>query len=400
MLMRYIPRQIFPKFHEAMQAFPALLLTGPRQSGKTTFLKEEILPLGYQIHYLDDLTTRLFIKEDPLGFLQAYSPPLIFDEIQYAPEILPLVKRRIDENRRPGQWILTGSQQFQLMQNITESLAGRIAIFSLLPFSLSESLQAAAEYSLAEWIYTGGYPEVVVIQRGAQQGLWMNSYLQTYLERDVRNLRQVGDLNQFERFVKAIAARSSQILNYSEISRDIGISVPTAKQWISVLEASQVIYLLSPYFRNFGKRLFKAPKVYMVDTGLLAALLGYRNGMEILNGPLAGAFFETAIVSELLKWFANAGLKPALYYWRTRDGQEIDLLIEIAGKLFPAEIKLTATPTKSHLKGFERIKAIMPDYLHEQSLLICTVEKETPLPFNTIALPWQRLPLYARNWEV
>lgn len=399
-MMRYIPRHIFPKFYGAMQAFPALLLTGPRQSGKTTFLKEEILSLGYQIHYLDDLTTRLFIKEDPLGFLQAYSPPLIFDEIQYAPEILPLVKRRIDENRRPGQWILTGSQQFQLMQNITESLAGRIAIFSLLPFSLSESLQAAAEYSLAEWIYTGGYPEVVVIQQGAQQGLWMNSYLQTYLERDVRNLRQVGDLNQFERFVKAIAARSSQILNYSEISRDIGISVPTAKQWTSVLEASQVIYLLPPYFRNLGKRLIKAPKVYMIDSGLLAALLGYRNGMEILTGPLAGAFFETAIVSELLKWFFNAGLKPALYYWRTRDGQEIDLLIDIRGKLLPVEIKLTATPTKTHLKNFERIKSIMPDYLHEQSLMICTIEKETPLPFSAIALPWQRLSFYMRNWEI
>lgn len=374
-----------------MQAFPSLLLSGPRQSGKTTFLKEEILSLGYQIHFLDDPPTRLFAREDPAGFLQTYSPPLILDEIQYAPEILPLLKRRIDENRQPGQWILTGSQQFQLMQNITESLAGRIAIFSLLPFSLKESLQVSPQCSLDDWIFSGGYPEMVIQQR-AQQTLWMNSYLQTYLERDVRNLRQVGDLSQFERFLKAVAASSSGILNYSEISRDIGVSVPTAQQWISVLEASQVIHLLPPYYRNFGKRLIKAPKVYLIDAGLMAALLGYRSGGEILRGPLAGAFFETAIVSETVKWFYNSGRRPALYYWRTRDGQEIDLLIELNGKILPAEIKLNATPAAIHLKSLQQIRRIMPDYLHDSSLLICTVEKETPLPFNIKALPWKQLP--------
>ncbi|RMI03449.1 MAG: ATP-binding protein [Calditrichaeota bacterium] len=322
---------------------------------------------------------------------------MILDEIQYTPQLLPLIKKRIDEERTPGRWILTGSQQFQLMQNITESLAGRVAVFTLLPFSLGEFVSARKEFSLGEWIFTGGYPEVVV-RRELDVRLWMNSYIQTYLERDVRNLRNIGDLQQFQRFLKLIAARSSRVLNYSEISRDAGITVPTVKQWISVLQAGQLIALIPPYYRNVGKRLIKSPKVYLLDTGLMAALLGYRSGEEILNGPLAGAFFETALVSEFYKSFYHLGQSPAIYFWRTRTGHEVDVLIERNGKLLAFEIKLTATPTPVHQRPLTQLREILgPDTL-EQMALVCTVSRRLPLPGGMTALPWKEVPTFIQTY--
>lgn len=397
--MNYIDRVLSTKFQQALRSFPALLLTGPRQSGKTTFLKQEIVPQGFKILFLDDPATRNFAKEDPVGFINAWPPPVIFDEIQYVPEILPVIKGKIDANRQAGQWIITGSQQFQLMQNVTESLAGRVALLTLLPFSASESFKVNSSVRAEEWTFTGGYPEVVLGEQG-QQNLWMNSYLQTYLERDVRNLRQVGDLHQFELFLRAIAARSSQVLNYSEISRDIGVTVPTAKQWLSILEASYTIFLLPPYFRNMGKRLIKAPKIYFLDTGLMSALLGYRSGQEIFNGPLAGAFFETAVVSELVKLFYHSGMPPAMFYWRTRDGHEVDVLIEHNGRLLPIEIKSTATPTSVHLQSLGRLQQIVGDAAAEKAVLICRVEKETPMAHNSVALPWDQIEAYLRSCDI
>jgi len=391
--MNYVDRVISTKFQQALKNFPALLLTGPRQSGKTTFLRQEIVPHGYKILFLDDPATRNFATEDPFGFINAWPPPVIFDEIQYVPEILPVIKGKIDEHRKAGQWIITGSQQFQLMQNVTESLAGRVALLTLLPFSASESFKVNPGMGAEEWTFTGGYPEVVLGEPG-QQNLWMNSYLQTYLERDVRNLRQVGDLRQFELFLRAVAARSSHVLNYSEISRDIGITVPTAKQWLSILEASYTIFLLPPYFRNLGKRLIKSPKMYFLDTGLMSALLGYRSGQEIFSGPLAGAFFETAVVSELVKLFYHSGRPPAMYYWRTREGHEVDVLIEHNGRLLPIEIKSTATPTAVHLQSIVRLQQIMRDGAAEKAILICRVEKEMPMAHNSIALPWDKIEAY------
>ncbi|RME00744.1 MAG: ATP-binding protein [Calditrichaeota bacterium] len=394
--MPYIHRNILPYFRAALDSFPAVLLTGPRQSGKTTFLKQEIAGATYKILALDQPAPRNFAKDDPVGFVEAYPPPVILDEIQYAPELLPVIKGKIDEHRAPGQWILTGSQQFQLMQNITESLAGRVALFTLLPFSLSELFQAHPKLGFEDWIYAGGYP-VPVLQPDSQRALWMESYLQTYLERDVRNLRQVGDLRQFELFLRAIAARSSQVLNYSEISRDVGVTVPTIRQWLSILEASYTIFILPPYFKNFGKRLIKAPKVYLLDTGLMAALLGYRNGREIVSGPLAGAFFETAVVSEFVKLFYHAGLRPSLFFWRTRDGHEVDLLIQSNGKLFPVEIKITATPTPVHTQSLQRLRDIMQDASVQKAVLICRVDSTTPMAHQTLALPWKQIETYFQS---
>ncbi|RMG36362.1 MAG: DUF4143 domain-containing protein [Methanobacteriota archaeon] len=276
------------------------------------------------------------------------------------------------------------------MQKVTESLAGRIAILTLLPFSLFEVLQVHPQLTLADWLYTGGYPEVVVNPKINPQ-LWMNSYLQTYLERDVRNIRQVGDLQQFQRFLKHTAARSSQLLNYSDISRDLGVSVPTVKQWISVLQASHIVYLMPPYYRNLGKRQVKSPKLYFLDTGLMAALLEYQSGREILNGPMAGAFFETAVVSELVKHFYNQARPPSLYFWRTRTGQEIDVVIETNGKVTLIEIKLTASPTHIHINQIKKVKEVFSPEQVDQALLICTVPETTPLPHNIRALSWKNL---------
>jgi len=396
--MTYVDRSIFSVFQEATRAFAVVMLTGPRQSGKTTFLRQQIMPEGYKLLSLDEPATRNFAKEDPVGFIERNPPPVILDEIQYAAEVLPVIKNRVDENRKPGQWILTGSQQFQMMRNITESLAGRGAILSLLPFSLSEAQKVHSELASSAWIFAGGYPEVV-IGRASRKNLWMNSYLQTYLERDIRNLRQVGDLHQFELFLRALAARSAQILNYSDISRDIGISVPTAKQWVSILESSYTIFTLPPYFRNVGKRLIKAPKMYFLDTGLMSALLGYRSGAEILSGPLAGPFFETGVVAELIKLFHHAGMRPPIYYWRTRDGHEVDVLIESNGSILPIEIKSTATPTAVHLKSMNLLRRLMPD-AGKTALLICRVKEETPMAHDSLALPWNRIEHYLRQHDM
>jgi hypothetical protein len=324
---------------------------------------------------LEDPDMRVRAKEDPLHFLEQYAPPVLIDEIQYVPELLSYIKTRIDEKRRPGQWLFTGSQNFVLMEGISQSLAGRVAVLSLLPFSYAERIglgeatmglsdwlkgmslekQAEDQTSLAEVILRGNYPEIAS-RRAVDRRLWFSSYIATYLERDVRSLAQIGDLSQFERFLRLCAVRTGQILNLSDLARDVGISVPTAKRWISLLETGYQIFLLYPYYQNIGKRLVKSPKIYFNDTGLASFLLGLHDRESLLHSPTIGNLFETLIITDVWKRALHAGEAPALYYLRTRDGLEIDLVIESRQKLHLFEIKSAMTLWPKHASSLLRMK--------------------------------------------
>jgi predicted AAA+ superfamily ATPase len=356
----YIPRSLEPVLKKAVNQFPAVVLVGPRQSGKTTLLKH-LYGEKYPIVSLEPPDVRIAALNDPRGFLNLYPPPVVFDEIQYAPVLLPYIKEQVDAHRdRSGQYLLTGSQNLLLMQQVTESLAGRTAVLKLLPMSRWEinhhpqrtlpwekgkatSLPNQSIQELWEHILRGSYPEIVANpDRDAR--LWQASYVQTYLERDIRNLRNIGDLTLFQTFLRALAARSALILNLSDLSREIGVSVNTAKNWISILEASFQIFILRPYFANIGKRLVKSPKVYFTDTGLLCYLVGLRDIEHAASGPMGGAIFENLVVAELFKIYIHRGEEPALYYWRTAAGSEVDTVIETQDQLIPIEIKQSETP--------------------------------------------------------
>lgn len=304
----YLPRSLEPVLKKAVSQFPAVVLVGPRQSGKTTLL-EHLFGTHFPILSLEPPDVRMAALSDPRGFLNLYPPPVVFDEIQYAPALLPYIKEQVDAHRdRPGQYILTGSQNLLLMQQVTESLAGRAAILKLLPLSRWEvrhhpqrnlpwekgktsGLPDQPIQELWEHILSGFYPEIICNpDRDAR--LWQASYMQTYLERDIRNLRNIGDLALFRTFLRALAARSGQILNLSNLARDVGVSVNSAKNWISILEVGFQIFILRPYFANIGKRLVKSPKVYFTDTGLLCYLVGLRDTERAASGPMGRGHFR------------------------------------------------------------------------------------------------------------
>lgn len=375
MTTEFIPRSLGTVLRKAADEFPAVVLVGPRQSGKTTLLRN-IFGSQYQIISLEPPDVRLAAQSDPRGFLNLYPAPIVFDEIQYAPGLLPYIKEKIDANRsKAGQFILTGSQNLLLMSQVTESLAGRAAVLKLMPLTLreinrmseknlpweiSQSSIPPVSTSGEVWgkILRGSYPELS-INPTRDAHLWQASYIQTYLERDVRNLRNLGDLTQFQVFLRALAARSAQILNLSELARDVGVAVNTAKDWISILEASFQIFILRPYYVNIGKRLIKAPKVYFVDTGLLCYLVGLRDVSHAAAGPMGGALFENLVVSDLYKTYLHRGEEPALYYWRTVAGSEVDLVIDTQSGLIPIEIKLSETPRPEMAR---EIRAFQQDF--------------------------------------
>ena len=357
----YIQRSLEPVVRRAAQEFPAVVVSGPRQSGKTTLLTR-LFGNSHGYVSLDLPDVRAAAAADPRGFLKRYPPPVIFDELQSAPGLLPYIKEAIDTNRRrKGQFLLSGSQNLLLTEQVTESLAGRVAMLRLLPLARrevagtpqralpweeGESLHASSGSSFGSLWYDflrGGYPEPVT-QPERDVALWYASYIQTYLERDVRSIRQVGDLTQFQNLLRVLAARSGQLLNLADVARDLGVALNTVKAWLSVLEATCQVLLLRPYYANIGKRLVKTPKVYFTDVGTLCYLAGLRDPEHAASGPLGGAIMETAVVGEIVKTLTHRGMDPQIFFWRTTAGAEVDIVVETQGRLVPIEVKLSATP--------------------------------------------------------
>lgn len=404
--MRYVRRSLEPVLLGAAGEFPVVVLTGPRQSGKTTLLRR-LFSESHGYVSLDLPDVRASASADPRGFLALHPPPVVFDEVQAVPELFPYLKAAVDENReRPGQFILTGSQNLLLGQGITESLAGRAAVLQLMPFSnrelaglpddplpwqegtRKEHPRQTHPY-LWDKLIRGYYPEIAT-DPDRDSRLWHASYVQTYLERDVRSLRNIGDLGRFQLFLRALAARNAQVLNLSNLSRDIGITVNSVKAWLSVLEASYQVYILRPFFVNVGKRLIKTPKVYFTDLGTLCYLLGFHDPEQAMESPLAGSLFETAVVDEVLKALLHQGIEPRMYYWRTLAGAEVDLVLEKGDELLPIEVKASTTPkpeTARHLRVF---KHDFPERVL-RGYVIHPGELTLPLGDGFIALPFARV---------
>lgn len=406
MQTKYIPRTIEPVLLRAAREFPAVVLTGPRQSGKTTLLKH-LFADTHRYVSLEAPDVNVSAQTDPRGFLQTHQPPIIFDEIQCAPLLLPYIKEWIDARRfEKGQFLLTGSQNILLSQTITESLAGRAAMLKLLPLSFRELTGCPNAPLFWEdgasvcrpnlsgqplWrdFLRGGYPELA-IDAGRDATLWHGSYVQTYLERDVRSLRQVGDLTLFQSFLKALAARNGQLLCLTDIARDLGVAVNTAKAWLSVLEATYQVFVLRPYFANINKRLVKNPKVYFTDTGTLCYLAGLKTPEHAASGPMGGTIFETAALMEVVKTFLHRGQEPSVYFWRTASGDEVDILVETEGRLVPLEVKLSATPQPAMAKGVKLFRQLLSDKAQAGYVVHCG-DIRLPLGDNVVALPFSAM---------
>lgn len=369
----FVKRQLQKAFETASSHFPAVLLIGARQVGKTTFLRHISEPERKYVS-LDDMASRTLANDDPAGFLDRFSPPVLIDEIQYAPKLLNAIKILVDEVRfkdkknSNGLFWLTGSQQFQMMKGVSESLAGRVAILDMLGLSQAELDERASQPflptnefpdstavktpELFRRIWQGSYPEIYNADEMKRE-FFYSGYLQTYLERDVRELDHVTDLERFYKFICSVAARTGQLLNYSELARDAEIDIGTSRNWLTILEASRLVYLLRPYAGSLTSRLVKTPKLYMLDTGLCAYLTKWPNPEVLEAGAMAGAFFETWCFIEILKSYFNSGKShPAFYFYRDKDQKEIDLVIEEAGTLFPVEFKKSATPKKEDCRHF------------------------------------------------
>jgi predicted AAA+ superfamily ATPase len=402
-MKRYISRALEAGILAASRQFPVLLVTGPRQTGKTTLLMH-LKDDARKYVSLDSIPIRILAREDPELFLQKYGPPVIIDEIQYAPELLSAIKMNCDASGKKGLFWLTGSQQFHLMRGVTESLAGRVAIVTLNGLSEREVDGADGETapflpfigpprrmgriydepSMFRRIFAGSYP-ALLSGEVLDTDLFYASYVRTYLERDLHELSQTGNLETFYTFLKVLAGRTGSMLNMSEVSRDCAVSVPTVKHWISILVATSLVYLLRPFPSNRGSRLIKTPKLYFLDTGLCAHLAGYSSPETLASGPLRGAIFETWCVSEVLKSWWYALKEPPVWYYRDKDGAEIDLLFEADGALYPAEIKLGAGPRKDWLRHFSSLQRLGLPVRPGSAL--CLAREPFPIDRDNIALP-------------
>ena len=400
----YIKRSLETVLIRAVSQFPAVLVSGPRQSGKTTLLRR-LFGESHRYASLESPDIRELATEDPRTFLETYPPPVIFDEAQYAPELFFYIKEKIDSNRHQrGQFLLTGSQNLALTEKVTESLAGRIAVLRLLPLSRREmdgtpglplpweprdgtSLENSWAFDkLWEGLLRGGYPELAA-QPQIEEFLWHGGYIQTYLERDVRSLRHVGDLALYQKFLQVLAARSGQLLNLADVSRDLGVSVNTVKAWLSVLEATYQVIVLQPYFSNVGKRLVKTPKVYFTDTGTLCYIAGLKDPRHAASGPMGGAIMETAVLSEIVKTLVHRGEIPRIFFWRTMAGNEVDFVVKTEGKFVPVEVKLSATPQRAMARS---INAFLEDAgdVATPGYVVHPGEMRLPLGRGAVALPF------------
>ena len=395
----YIQRHLQKAFDAATHFFPALLLTGPRQVGKTTFLRH-IAESGRKYVTLDDISLRNLAKEDPRAFLQRFSPPVLIDEIQYAPQLLPFIKIVIDEQRfreperASGMFWLTGSQRFPLMKGVSESLAGRIAIFEMPGLSQSEIAsrpnirfipdnvrndgQGKPAGKLFNSIWTGCFPEVLHASQTTRD-IFYSSYVSTYLERDIRSLTKVHDLEKFYKFLCSCAARTGQLLNYSELGRDAGVDNVTASNWLSLLVSSRIVYLLQPYTNNLTSRLVKTPKLYFLDTGLCSYLTRWPTPETLESGAMNGAFFETWCISEILKTYWNEGTAdPKFFFYRDKEKKEIDLLIETEDGISPVEFKKSSMPKADDVKHFSVLGNLKIPL--RKGALVCSCPDVMPLP--------------------
>jgi predicted AAA+ superfamily ATPase len=368
----YIPRILESTVARLLASFKAVYLGGPRQVGKTTLLLHLARTKRVAYATLDDIRERELARRDPDLFLDRLGTPAFIDEVQYAPELFPALKRRLDQSPRKGQYWLSGSQQFSLLANIQESLAGRVGIVHLLGFSSAELARtaiarapfapsphpphaASAPGSLARRIFRGSFPALWERTAPPLEAFYQ-SYLQTYIDRDLRALFGIAKISEFHAFLELCAARTGQILNVSELARDAAISVHAAREWIGILERTMQIFLLRPYARNISKRIIKAPKLYMLDTGFAAFLTRWQSPETLMAGAAAGAFFETHVVSELAKSYLFRGLQPPLYYFRDKIGHEVDVLIERHQTLFPIEIKRAARISVADVKSIEYLR--------------------------------------------
>ena len=385
--MKYIHRELEKQVAQATRHFPAVVLTGPRRAGKTMLLRRLFSKASYFLLEDPDVVARL--RADPQGFLDAVKTPAILDEVQQVPEVFAFVRSRIDRQpRRTGQWLLTGSQEAPLMQGVTESMAGRAAVLQLLPLSVRETPKVS--------LLRGGYPEALARPAGAP--LWFASYLQTYLERDVRAVTAVKDLATFRRFLAVLASRHGQILNKTDLAAPLGVSVPTVAQWLGVLETTAQLLIVPPFYENLGKRLIKSPKVYFADSGLACHLLGIETPGELARSPFLGALFEGFIAAEIAKGQVNAGRRRELYYFRDEQGLEVDFLMPgRGGSVALVECKAGRTVTPAMAAPMHRLADALKrkrGEAAEVSMFIVHQEPQAGTPTQAVspgvrALPWR-----------
>lgn len=342
-------RGLEAELKKSVKSYPVIALTGPRQSGKTTLVRK--LFKKYKYVNLENIEIRSYAQNDPMAFLEEYQGNLIIDEAQNVPDLFSYIQVIVDENNKPGQFILTGSQNFLLLEKIAQSLAGRVSIFHLLPFSIKELKKANYKLvNLEKLLFMGFYPRIY--DKKLEPKEWYSNYLHTYVERDIRMLKRIQDLGTFQIFLKMCAARCGQLLDLTSIGNDCGVSHNTIKEWINILEASFIIFLLRPHYKNFNKRLVKSPKIYFYDTGLLCHLLGIESPEQIKTHYLRGGIFESFAISEFIKNRINKNIDPNIYFWRDKFGHEIDCIIENGKKLIPVEIKSAKT---IHINFFDNL---------------------------------------------